>query len=545
MKPKPCKICGEMFTPDKPSNTICKKDHFAKCPICGKEIIWNSTRAVEPCSKECRKELTKQKNIAKYGVAHPMQNKEVQAHHKQAMLDKYGVESPLQSKEIKAKAISTNREKFGSDWALGSKEIVKKSQQTMIQRYGAKTTLESAVLRQKVENTCLEKYGFTNPGKNTDVRGKITNTMYMRYNVSNPMQDPEIMKRSHENRVINNGAYWTPEMEMKLKQTSMLKYGVDNPSKSEEIQSKIKKTLTEKYGENYGSYLTRNSNPDVISGVNRAFMDKLNEAGLKGTFEFTGLGRYRYDICLPDKKILFEINPSYTHNAIGNHWTDVGLPTDYHLNKSKVAAEAGYHCIHVFDWDDWDKVIDIVAPKETVYARQCKIYKLKNKVAEEFLNNYHLQGSVSKQVLCLGLVKDDELIQVMTFGTPRYTTKYYSELLRLCTKPGLAVVGGAERLFKFATRDLGIDEIISYCDISKFKGDVYERIGMKFQKYTEPQEIWSRGSRKITANLLRQRGFDQLFGTNYGKGTSNNDLMIADGWLPVYDCGQAVYTFNS
>ena len=25
----------------------------------------------------------------------------------------------------------------------------------------------------------------------------------------------------------------------------------------------------------------------------------------------------------------------------------------------------------------------------------------------------------------------------------------------------------------------------------------------------------------IIDNLLRQRGFDQLFGTNYGKGTSN------------------------
>lgn len=473
MKPKPCKICGEMFTPDKPSNTICKKDHFAKCPICGKEIIWNSTRAVEPCSKECRKELTKQKNIAKYGVAHPMQNKEVQAHHKQAMLDKYGVESPLQSKEIKAKAINTNREKFGSDWALGSKEIVKKSQQTMIQRYGAKTTLESAVLRQKVENTCLEKYGFTNPGKGS-AKNQITNVTYMRHD-------------------------W---------------------SKVQSIDANV-----------------------TSSGL--SFIAKLKEVDPGCDVQSINLNGYQYDICLPDKKVLFEINPSYTHNAIGNHWTDVGLPTDYHLNKSKVAAEAGYHCIHVFDWDDWDKVIDIVAPKKAVYARQCKIYKLKNKVAEEFLNNYHLQGSVSKQVLCLGLVKDDELIQVMTFGTPRYTTKYYSELLRLCTKPGLTVVGGAERLFKFATRDLGIDEIISYCDISKFKGDVYERIGMKFQKYTEPQEIWSRGSRKITANLLRQRGFDQLFGTNYGKGTSNNDLMIADGWLPVYDCGQAVYTFNS
>ena len=29
--------------------------------------------------------------------------------------------------------------------------------------------------------------------------------------------------------------------------------------------------------------------------------------------------------------------------------------------------------------------------------------------------------------------------------------------------------------------------------------------------------------------------------TNYRKGTSNEQLMIDYGWLPVYDCGQAIY----
>ena len=66
---------------------------------------------------------------------------------------------------------------------------------------------------------------------------------------------------------------------------------------------------------------------------------------------------------------------------------------------------------------------------------------------------------------------------------------------------------------------------------------------MKFLTWTEPQEIWSKGTQKITANLLRARGYDQLFGTNYGKGTSNDQLMLEHGWLPVYDCGQKVYVY--
>ena len=126
-KQKPCVICGELFLPEKPSSKICNRIHYSKCPICGKQIEWNSTRNVEPCSKTCRKELTRRKNIEKYGCDHPMQNKTVQEHHKQSMMNKYEVEYPLQSEIIRTKVIETNREKFGTDWALGSKTIIEKS----------------------------------------------------------------------------------------------------------------------------------------------------------------------------------------------------------------------------------------------------------------------------------------------------------------------------------------------------------------------------------------------------------------------------------
>ena len=68
---------------------------------------------------------------------------------------------------------------------------------------------------------------------------------------------------------------------------------------------------------------------------------------------------------------------------------------------------------------------------------------------------------------------------------------------------------------------------------------------MHLLRTTPPQEVWSRGVEKITANLLRQRGYDQLFGTSYGKGTNNELLMLQNGWLPVYDCGQAVFEYRS
>lgn len=129
----------------------------------------------------------------------------------------------------------------------------------------------------------------------------------------------------------------------------------------------------------------------------------------------------------------------------------------------------------------------------------------------------------------------------MTFGDARYDKSFDTELLRLCTNSGYAVIGEASKFFKHAVTQYSLGKIISYYDIAKFSGRVYEQLNMKFIREAEPQEIWSKGKKRITANLLRQRGFDQLFNTNFGKGTSNEELMLQHSWLPVYDCGQKVF----
>ena len=67
---------------------------------------------------------------------------------------------------------------------------------------------------------------------------------------------------------------------------------------------------------------------------------------------------------------------------------------------------------------------------------------------------------------------------------------------------------------------------------------------MKKVRVNAPNKLWSKGSKVITDALLRQRGYDQLFGTSYGKGTSNEELMVQHGWRTVYDCGQAVYEWT-
>ena len=368
---------------------------------------------------------------------------------------------------------------------------------------------------QATKQTSLKRYGCAAPGNNLDSRKKTQLQMINKYGAPYTLQSQQL-----KSTVLD---------------TMVRKYGVTNPMQIPEIQAKAQSTCLQKYG---FTFCPNNR----ISNLNKEFANSLNEHQLKTEFELK-LENKSYDIHIQNTNILIEIDPTYTHNIIGNHW-GMGVDKLYHSKKSQIASDNGYRCIHIFDWDDKDKIIDMLSPKKRVYARKCEIYKLNADVAVKFLNEYHLQGSCRGQLLCLGLVYQNELLQVMTFGKPRYDKHHDVELLRLCTKPGYAVIGGASRLFSYATNEFGLNNIISYCDRSKFTGAVYEKLGMRLIRTSPPQEVWSQDNKRVTANLLRSRGYDQLFKTNYGKGVSNEQLMLENGWLPVYDCGQYVYEYK-
>ena len=87
--------------------------------------------------------------------------------------------------------------------------------------------------------------------------------------------------------------------------------------------------------------------------------------------------------------------------------------------------------------------------RERVFARNCEVREVDLNTTNEFLNLYHLQNTCRNQQIRLGLYYNDELIEIMTFGTPRLNKNYQFELLRLCTRPDYIVVGGANKLFNY------------------------------------------------------------------------------------------------
>jgi len=183
-------------------------------------------------------------------------------------------------------------------------------------------------------------------------------------------------------------------------------------------------------------------------------------------------------------------------------------------------------------------------PRKTLYARKCSISLVNYDIAHDFIEQYHLQGDTkhNKNDIRVGLFYDNELVSLMTFGKPRYNKNYEYELLRYCSS--YKIIGGAKKLFKYFIKHVNPDSIISYCDLSKFTGDTYIKLGFTEKSYSIGKHWYNMDTNQhITDNLLRQRGFDQLFNTDYGKGTRNEELMLEYGFIEIYDAGQAVYSY--
>lgn len=110
-----------------------------------------------------------------------------------------------------------------------------------------------------------------------------------------------------------------------------------------------------------------------------------------------------------------------------------------------------------------------------IYARNCEVVIVSKQTEEQFINENHYQGYIPSTV-CYALTDDNQVVEMMTFGVPRYNKAYDWELLRLCTKKDYQVVGGASKLLKAFT-DNYTGSIISYCNESKFSGGVYQALG--------------------------------------------------------------------
>lgn len=528
---KVCEICGKEFVPTGRNGNrqrFCKRSHYIDCLVCGKPVL-----QVEPSLKPDAIRCTCSKLCA---------NKYRSQRTKEVLLEKYGVENVSQVPEIHEKQIAGIRAK--------SAQTTEKIKAVMQEKYGGMGTA-SPVLRAKIEGTMQEKYGITNPDESPEFRKKI----------SEALKSDKVIQKKIKNSRIKYGTDYPAQSEivqLAMQETCMKHYGVPFSGMIPEAKEKAKRTCEELYGVPYAlltekarrnavASLAKNPKGYRISKLNLRFEEFFKEKGIELEREFYLERSKSADFRVAGTDVLIEIDPAYTHSDLPNHWNSEGLPPSAQLDRTELIESKGYRCVHVFDWDDWDKIAAMFTPKQTIYARNCILESIKPEVANKFLDQFHLQNHVRGTKFAYGLYYNDTLVSVMTFGKPRYNKNYEWELLRLCSHADYRITGGAARMFSQFIKDANPSSVISYCDRAKFKGEVYNQLGFSLHHVSDPAKVWVHQDKKgyITDNYLRTQGFDRIFNTNYGKGTSNEALIIRKGYRSVYDCGQLVFEWRS
>ena len=551
-----CPVCGKEFVMSKLQIKGFKKNpnkSIGCCISCSKSIIMltHGSPLADPKVQQKIRNTVKEK----YGVDHISRSKDFNKKMNEVMKEKYGVENAAHIKGVKEKKKLTNLKKYGAEYPLGSKEVRDKIKKTNKKKYGVENPFQSEEIKEKIKKTNKKKYGVEYPTQSTGVQEKTKRTNQKKYGVEYPVLAKEVQEKIKK---TNNEKYGvdfplqSQEVKDKIEDTITNKYGVKNVFQSEEIKEKIKKTNKEKYGvectlfaeeikekikktnkERYGvEYFCQHkkcyeATHNRISKVNRRFQEFLNENNIESELEFI-IENSGYDLKVGNT--LIEIDPWFTHNATiaPTFGKKVGKirPSNYHAEKTNFAKEHGYNCIHIFDWDDPNKIVNLLQPKERIYARECEVKEIDKKVAKEFLESYHLQGSTRGVKFACGLFYKGELVEVMTFGKPRYNKNYEYELLRLCAAPKISITGGYEKLLKFFERQAKPSSVISYCDLSKFNGEVYEKIGFGLKEQVAPiKHLYNFKTKK---HIFEKDNF-------------NEELMKAEGYVEIYDCGYLVF----
>lgn len=250
---------------------------------------------------------------------------------------------------------------------------------------------------------------------------------------------------------------------------------------------------------------------------------------------------YELDIYLPDKKIAIEFNGNYWHSNLFHN-------SKYHQNKSLNCMSSGVRLIHIFEYewnDDRQKekikmyLYNILSDNvKTIYARDTQVaYNIDTAVVREFLDKYHLQGYAPSECN-VGLMYNNKLISIMTFGKPRFDNNSECELIRLCSDSNYRVVGGAARMLSHFLDNTNYKDIISYCDISKFSGDVYKALGFISDSITSANYVWINFNKPDEVLTRYKTQKQRLLAQGLGnENQTEEEIMYSLGYYKIYNSG--------
>nr|DAN35327.1 MAG TPA: endonuclease-like protein [Caudoviricetes sp.] len=251
------------------------------------------------------------------------------------------------------------------------------------------------------------------------------------------------------------------------------------------------------------------------------------------------------DLVSHEYRLAIEVNGAYWHST-------KYLDKTYHLDKTNQVEANGYKLLHFWDFEIIDKpelVKSMIAAKigknVRVFARKCRVDTITAQQARLFEEENHLQGAASSESVRYGLVHNNELVALMTFGKSRFDKKYDWELIRYCCLKGHTVVGGASKLFKHFLKNHS-GSVMSYANRRISDGGLYKKLGFNEVTRTGPNYFWfnANGGIRYTRQKCQKHKLASLLEDNFNPAETEYQNMTRNGFVQCFDSGNIKYEYS-
>lgn len=245
----------------------------------------------------------------------------------------------------------------------------------------------------------------------------------------------------------------------------------------------------------------------------------------------------KVDMLIRDKNLVIEYNGLYWHN-------EEIRDKNWHLNRYNDCKKLGYSLIYVWQ-DDWKYKRNVVecflrrklgvSDEVKVNARDCTICLIDYPIAEVFLEDNHLQGSV--------------------IGDAYISLKFGEEVVAVCVIQGIGdtilikryatnciLRGGFSKILSYIERTYEFVKIDTFSDNGVSCGDLYKSLGFQKVKDLRPDYKYIVNHRRVHKFNYRKDRFKRDKSLEYIEGLTETELADLNGLKRVWDAGKVKWT---
>jgi hypothetical protein len=377
-----------------------------------------------------------------------------------------------------------------------------------------KCSNNAITVKAKKQDTSIQHYGVNNPSQSSQIKLKKIQTSQQCYGSDYPWQQYADMAllmdkdRLHHMHAVQHN---TLTEIAKLTNTDVSVVG----------------TYFKLHNIDIKRFPVSQAELDIINLLNRNNINHIN------TNSRSIIAPYELDIFLPDYNLAIEYCGLYWHsNKFKNKL--------YHRNKLAACNRLGIRLITIFE-NEWihnkpiveQKILSILLPGRgrKVHARKTTVVIPSHKDKQQFLNQYHIQGTGPGSITYALITEDNTIVAVMTFIKQANDTYILNRYATSTT-----VMGGFSKLLSHFKMNNDWKKIVSFADMRWSEGGVYRNSGFILDAILPPDYMYIVGTKLIHKFNYRRKNLPKLLKV-YDPNLSEMENTKLNNIQHIWNCG--------